>query len=236
MYDTWSLLHVTFYYWHWHKIQSHQFVNPFFGTLAWPSHFRQWLRVCAVKIGASYFGDLFSTCQQLLGHACHIWYSLGLKSLTHNHTTRAGPVRIRCVMRGMFERKWKGRASVPKHWKFFKWTLKIFANFDHWLHYMTCWCVILLRWCHIMAIHKCYAIRLKRKNLLSPTPDACSPLLALSVFIGAGQSLQHSEVRGSYLAWVRPVFISPLCEIKLNLLKHCLTKFQSCQGALKSTE
>ena len=51
-----------------------------------------------------------------------------------------------------------------------------------------------------MAVHKGYAFRLKRKNLLSPTPDACSPLLALSVFIGAGQPLQHGEVRDSYLA------------------------------------
>ena len=30
-----------------------------------------------------------------------------------------------------------------------------------------------------MAVHKCYAFRLKRKNLLSPTPDAYCPLLAL---------------------------------------------------------
>ena len=51
-----------------------------------------------------------------------------------------------------------------------------------------------------MAVHKGYAFRLKRKNLLSPTPDACSPLLVLSVFIGAGQPLQHGEVRDSYLA------------------------------------
>ena len=53
--------------------------NPFFGTRARPFHFRQWLRVCAVKIGTSYFGNLFLTCQQVLGHACHIWYSLWLK-------------------------------------------------------------------------------------------------------------------------------------------------------------
>ena len=56
-----------------------------------------------------------------------------------------------------------------------------------------------------MAIHKCYAFRLKRKNLLSPKPDAWSPLLALSAFIGAGRPLQHGEVRDSSLAWVRPV-------------------------------
>ena len=30
-----------------------------------------------------------------------------------------------------------------------------------------------------MAVHKCFAFRLKRKNLLSPTPDARCPLLAL---------------------------------------------------------
>ena len=58
---------------------------PFCGTLAFLFHFRQGLRVCAVKIGASYFDNLFSTCQQVLGHACHIWYSLRLRSLTHSH-------------------------------------------------------------------------------------------------------------------------------------------------------
>ena len=31
------------------------------------------------------------------------------------------------------------------------------------------------------------------------------PLLALSVFIGAGQPLQHGEVRDTNLAWVGPV-------------------------------
>ena len=30
-----------------------------------------------------------------------------------------------------------------------------------------------------MAVHKCCTFRLKRKNLLSPTRDVCSPLLAL---------------------------------------------------------
>ena len=30
-----------------------------------------------------------------------------------------------------------------------------------------------------MAVHKCCTFRLKRKNLLLPTPDACCPLLAL---------------------------------------------------------
>ena len=45
------------------------------------------------------------------------------------------------------------------------------------------------------------------KIFLSPTPDACSPLLVLSVFIGAGQPLQHGEVKASNLAWVRPVIV-----------------------------
>ena len=92
--------------------------NPFYGTLGRPFHFRQWLRVCPVKIVTSYFSYLFPTCQQVLGHACHIWYCLWPKSLTHNLSTRAGPGRVRFVMTGMFDRKWKGRACVPKHWKF----------------------------------------------------------------------------------------------------------------------
>ena len=48
-----------------------------------------------------------------------------------------------------------------------------------------------------MAVHKCYAFRLKRKNLLSSTPDACSPLLASSAFIGAGQQGQLLGVSGT---------------------------------------
>ena len=40
-------------------------------------------------------------------------------------------------------------------------------------------CNIIETGCRKMAIHKCYAFRLKRKNLLSPTPDACCLLLAL---------------------------------------------------------
>ena len=40
-----------------------------------------------------------------------------------------------------------------------------------------------------MAGHKWYAFRLKRKNLLSPTPDACCPLLALrSIQLMTGES------------------------------------------------
>ena len=71
----------------------------------------------------------------------------------------------------------------------------------------TYWSVISLRWCPVMAVCKCYAFRLKWKNLILPTPGVCNPLLALSVFIGAGQPLQHGEVRDSSLAWMRPVLI-----------------------------
>ena len=62
---------------------------------------------------------------------------------------------------------------------FFNGLKKIFANVDYWLKRITCWCVISLRWCRIIAVHKCCTFRLKRKNILSPTPDACCPLLAL---------------------------------------------------------
>ena len=41
-----------------------------------------------------------------------------LKSLTHNHSTRAGPVRTRCVIIGTFDGKWEGRTSVRKRWLF----------------------------------------------------------------------------------------------------------------------
>ena len=56
-----------------------------------------------------------------------------------------------------------------------------------------------------MAVPKCYAFRLKQKYILSPTPDACSSLLALSVCNGAGQPVQQGEVRDSNLAWMGPV-------------------------------
>ena len=134
-----------------------------------------------MKTGTSYFGNLFPTCQQVLGHACHIWYSLWVKSLTHNHSTRADPVRIHCVMTGVFGRKWKGCASVPKHWGFFKWTKKVFANFDHWLKRITCWCVISLTWCRIMAVHKCCTFHLKGKIFYLPPWRLCALLALMSI-------------------------------------------------------
>ena len=51
---------------------------------------------------------------------------------------------------------------------------------------------ILFKWCRVMAIHKCYAFSLKCLSPLSPTPEACGPLL---------DSIQHGEVRDSYLVW-----------------------------------
>ena len=45
-------------------------------------------------------------------------------------------------------------------------------------------------------------ITFKKENILSPTPGSSGPLLALSVFVGAGQPLQHAEVRDTNLAWV----------------------------------
>ena len=75
----------------WHKIQSHQFGNPFLGTLTRHVRFRQWLCVCEVKIGASYFGDLFSTCQQVLGiyaiYGIRLGWSYWPKTIQH---VRAG--------------------------------------------------------------------------------------------------------------------------------------------------
>ena len=91
----------------------------FFGTLTQPFHFRQWLRVCAMKTGTSYFGNLFPTCQLVLCHACHIWYSLWPKSLTHNHSTRAGPVRIQCVMTGV-RQEVKGLCECPEALEIFQ--------------------------------------------------------------------------------------------------------------------
>ena len=93
-----------------HIIQSHLFGNPFFGTLTRPFHIAsdcasaQWRSVLHVLV----------TCSPRVNKCwvtCHMGDSLGLKSLTHNYSTPAGPVRIRCVMPGMFNKKGKGRTS-----------------------------------------------------------------------------------------------------------------------------
>ena len=58
-----------------------------------------------------------------------------------------------------------------------------------------------------MAVHKCCTFRLKRKNLLSPTPDACCALLALrSIQLMTGEP---PVTRSSYLARVGPVPWTP---------------------------
>ena len=82
-----------------------------------------------MKTDTSYFGNLFPTCQQVLGHACHIWYSLWLKSLTHNHSTRAGPVRIHCVMTGRVGQEVKGLCECPKALGVFQMDLKNICKF-----------------------------------------------------------------------------------------------------------
>ena len=58
---------------------------------------------------------------------------------------------------------------------------KYLQFFFHWLKRITCWCVVSLSltWCRIMAVRKCCTFRLKRKNILPPTPDACCALLTL---------------------------------------------------------
>ena len=134
--------------------------------------FRQWLGVCAMKIGASYSDDLFSKYQHVLGGM----YSLGLKSFTHNHSTHAGPVK---AMTSMLERKWKGSPSIPKHHELFKWTLNISVIFNLRVKRLTYWSTISLRWCPETAAHICYLFNLKRKHPLSPSPGACSASLAL---------------------------------------------------------
>ena len=179
------MLHITFYFWHWHEIQSHQFGNPFFGTLARPFHFRQWLRICAVKIGASYFCNLFSTCQEVLGHACHIWYSLGLKTLTYNHSTRVGPVRDPLCHDGQVRQEVKRPRECPEELRIFYMDLKNISKFRSLMksHDLMCNIIKIIMY---SGSSQMLRISLKtEKNLLSPTPDACCPLLALSVFIGA---------------------------------------------------
>ena len=46
-----------------------------------------------------------------------------------------------------------------------------------------------------MAVHKCCTFRLKRKNLLSPTPDACCALLALRSIQLESRDLRYSALQ-----------------------------------------
>ena len=79
---------------------------------------------------------------------------------------------------------------------------KIFANFDHWLKHMTCWCVISLRWYRIMAVHKCCTFRLKRKNLLSPTPWCLLSVVGLEEY-SAHDWRAATLVQGAPVTWRR---------------------------------
>ena len=150
-------MYVTCY---WHKIQSHQFGNPFFGTLARPFHFRQWLHVCAVKTGASYFGNLFSTCQQVLGHACHTWYSLWLKSLTHNHSTRAA----QSVATNSHAPDLQRPQRVLRHEK-----LRNYVTWPAWEN----WNVFQFNWC---------LYRSEISDCKSPWPYKCTTILFLDMY------------------------------------------------------
>ena len=56
-----------------------------------------------------------------------------------------------------------------------------------------------------MAYHKCYAFRLKRKNLLSPNTDACCPLLAMRIIQRMTGEPRYSALQLFYLARVGPM-------------------------------
>ena len=132
-----------------------------------------------------------------------------------------GPVNPLCHD-GQFDKKWKGCASVPKHWEFFKWTYNI-SNFDHWLKRMTCWCVISLRWCRIMAVKKCCTFRSKNGKIFYRPPlmpaVRCWPWGVISSWVAnrgacglecihwCWSAAQHAEVRDSYLARMGPVVL-----------------------------
>ena len=158
-----------------------------------------------MKTGTSYFGNLFPTCQQVLGHSCHIWYSLWLKSLTHNHSTRAGPVKIHCVMTGVFGRKWKGCASVPKHWGFFKWNLKNICKFWSLIkthHLMVCNIINTMPYngCSQM-LH--ISLKTEKSFIAHPWRPLC--VVGLEEYSAHDWRAATGTTRSSYLAWVGPV-------------------------------
>ena len=157
------MLLVTVYYWHWHKIKSHQFGNPFVGTLVRPFRFCQWLHVCAVKCWVTH---------TTYGSRCG--WSHWLITIQYVQAQRGSIVSWQACSRGS-EKAVRVSRSVGNFLNGFK---KVFANYDYWLKRMTCWYVISLKCYRKMAVHKCYAFCLKSKIPLSPTLDACCPLLA----------------------------------------------------------
>ena len=98
-------------------------------------------------------------------------------------------------MSNMLHRKWKGQC-VLKHCEFLN-GHKIY--FDLWLKRLTCWSVISLIWCPVMAVHKCYSFCLKWKSILPPIPGVCSLLLAMSVFMAL--VICYSMVRSGTVTW-----------------------------------
>ena len=81
-----------------------------------------------------------------------------------------------------------------------------------------CWFLSLIKTLHLLKCNIIYmmpgigcskmlCISLITEKSLSPTPGACSPFLALGVFIGVGQTLQHGPRSRTDLAWVGPVMV-----------------------------
>ena len=119
-------------------------------------------------------------------------------------------------MTGMFDRKWKGRASVPKLWKFFKRIQILFANFDYWLKRRTLWYVISLKWCRKMAVHKCYTLKTEKPFYRPPLFPAvrCWPWEVFSSWLA---SRDLGTARSSFLARVGSVPTSiHSCLVKVN--------------------
>ena len=135
----------------------------------------------------------------------YIWYSLWLKSLTHNHSTRAGPVRIHCVMTGVFGRKWKDCASVPKHWGFFKWTICKFWSLIKTHHLLVRNIINMIPYngCSQM-LH----ISLKTEKSFIAHPWCLLCIVGLEVYSAHDWGAATSgTARSSYLAWVGPVVL-----------------------------
>ena len=163
-----------------------------------------------MKTGTSYFGNLFPTCQQVLGHACHIWYSLWLKSLTHNHSTRAGPVRFHCVMTGEV----KGLRECPEALGIFQMDLRNICKF--WslikMHHLLVCNII-----NMMAYNGCSQmlhISLKTEKSFIAHPWRLLCVVGLEEYSAHDwRAATSGTARSSYLARVGPVLLVMLCRI-----------------------
>ena len=65
---------------------------------------------------------------------------------------------------------------------------------------LDCWSVLSLRWCSVMAVHKCYAFRLKWINLLSPIP-VVSAARCWPCVHSLGLVSRYSTVRSGTVTW-----------------------------------